>query len=65
MNALLILDKTVNKLKNLRSHLQNRPELIKRHSGMHIVQKLETTIRDLAKDDSLKLESCIGCADQK
>lgn len=29
MNALLILDKTVNKLKNFRNHLQNRLELIK------------------------------------
>ncbi len=60
MNAMLILDKTVSKLKNFRNHLQNRPELIKRHSGMHVVQGTEPAIRHLAKDDSLKLESCIG-----
>jgi hypothetical protein len=54
MNTMLILDKTVSKLKNFRNHLQNRPEHI------HVVQGTEPAIRHLAKDDSLKLESCIG-----
>jgi hypothetical protein len=60
MNAVLILDKIVSKLKNFRNHLQNRPGPIKWRSVMQVVQKLETTIKHLAKDDTPKLESCIG-----